>query len=788
MDRHGVNSHEALLVLVEIGMLQSPECSVFQFLRDELDTNLVSNQYRIDGPVFLGKVCIGTVSNGIPGPGIEKSVLIRTFRGRGRGRGIMIVFHWMVKHRSRSKESSLFDIWVIKAMYGDCGALDNTGTFVRSSTWTTIVCECRNLSSKGNNLLSHTKKKVGNGANNLFWVDSWLSDIPLMQLYLRMFALDCNKISTVKEKINASSISSSFRRQPRGSFEEEKFFKLIEDVNSVTLSISNDRWIWSLNSLGKFSIKSTRLYIHDHLLLEVRAPTRWVKEVPIKINIMAWKASLDKLPTRLNLSLRGINLHRVELESKPVLVLDDSCLNQNDMSRALMGKVKVFDSLWNLKLVLANEGSDDIKLKYMSGLWVLIEFQANSTKEKFMANSSVASWFSHLQQATHNVFIDERVIWLDIEVVCGWSPDFVEEEENESEYDDVVSKEGDQEANGGLHNPKSSDGDSDVEEVSHTIYEKSRSQIPNKEGCNGEQECTHSDDPFNIYGLLNKKKDSNNDVSSSYSNLKFPPGFTPPFVTEDKSNNKNGSVDENKNGSVYVQEKLNWGHWNFKRCWGNFNFDHVYSPSVSNSGGILCVWDPRVFRKDNSSVSDYFVMVRGEWIQNGKMILIISIYAPQELSEKKMLWDYLSLVIGNWQGDVIIKGDFNEVRKQKKIYGTVFNVHGADAFSLFILNAGLEKIHLGSCSFTWCHKTASKMSKLDRFLIYEGIVSAYPNIFGITLDRYLSDHHPILMSESKFDYGLTPFRFFHYWFDINGFDEFVKNTWNDAQVTEHNAM
>nr|GEX34590.1 hypothetical protein [Tanacetum cinerariifolium] len=181
-----------------------------------------------------------------------------------------LLFKWI--WRFRSKDSSLW-YKVIKAMYGDCGSLDNIGTFVRSSTWTTIVRECGNLSSKGINLLSHMKKKVGNMVNTLFWVDSWLYDIPLMQLYPRMFALDCNKISTVEEKINASSISCSFRRQPRGSFKEEQFSKFIED---------------------------------DHLLLAVGAPTRWVKEVPIKINIMAWKVSLDKLPSRLNLSLRGI--------------------------------------------------------------------------------------------------------------------------------------------------------------------------------------------------------------------------------------------------------------------------------------------------------------------------------------------------------------------------------------------------------------------------------------------------------------------------------------------------
>ncbi|GJR53061.1 RNA-directed DNA polymerase, eukaryota [Tanacetum coccineum] len=61
--------------------------------------------------------------------------------------------------------------------------------------------------------------------------------------------------------------------------------------NSGLLSVSNDRWICSLDSSGEFSIKSTRLFIDDHLLLAVGAPTRWVSEVPIKINIKAWKGS-----------------------------------------------------------------------------------------------------------------------------------------------------------------------------------------------------------------------------------------------------------------------------------------------------------------------------------------------------------------------------------------------------------------------------------------------------------------------------------------------------------------
>ncbi|GJW59203.1 RNA-directed DNA polymerase, eukaryota, reverse transcriptase zinc-binding domain protein [Tanacetum coccineum] len=157
--------------------------------------------------------------------------------------------------------------------------------------------------------------------------------------------------------------------------------------------------------------------------------------------------------------------------------------------------------------------------------------------------------------------------------------------------------------------------------------------------------------------------------------------------------------------------------WCIQRCWGNFNFDYVYSEAVGQSGGILSVWDPNKFQKLNHTISDYCTLVRGVWVPNGRKLLIISIYAPQELSEKRTLWDYLCFTICNWNGDVVTMGDFNEVRDSSERFGSVFNKHGAKLFNDFIAKAGLTEVPLGGCIFTWCHKTASKMSKLDRFLI-----------------------------------------------------------------------
>nr|GFB79842.1 RNA-directed DNA polymerase, eukaryota [Tanacetum cinerariifolium] len=198
--------------------------------------------------------------------------------------------------------------------------------------------------------------------------------------------------------------------------------------------------------------------------------------------------------------------------------------------------------------------------------------------------------------------------------------------------------------------------------------------------------------------------------------------------------------------------------FDIKRCWGNFVFDYVYG----NSGGILCVWDTNSFKKLNATVSDYFILLRGNWVSNGKLFLIVSVYAPQELTKKKMLWEYLMHVMASWKGDVIIIGDFNE--------------------------AGLKEIPLGGCSFTWCHKSGSKMSKLDRFLVSKSFLSVCPTLSSITLDRFLLDHRPILLRESTYDYGPSLFRFFKYWAEVYGFEKLIVETWSDITACGSNDM
>ncbi|GJT49949.1 hypothetical protein Tco_0976106 [Tanacetum coccineum] len=84
----------------------------------------------------------------------------------------------------------------------------------------------------------------------------------------------------------------------------------------------------------------------------------------------------------------------------PTMVLDDDCVNQEDYSHRLNGKIKDFEALTNLKTVLGNEGFNDVVLRYLGGMWVMLMFKSMEEKEIFKLNVGIGSWFSKIIQTT----------------------------------------------------------------------------------------------------------------------------------------------------------------------------------------------------------------------------------------------------------------------------------------------------------------------------------------------------------------------------------------------------
>nr|GEX39358.1 RNA-directed DNA polymerase, eukaryota [Tanacetum cinerariifolium] len=185
---------------------------------------------------------------------------------------------------------------------------------------------------------------------------------------------------------------------------------------------------------------------------------------------------------------------------------------------------------------------------------------------------------------------------------------------------------------------------------------------------------------------------------------------------------------------------------------------------------------------------DNFIAIYGTWLPCNSKILCIVVYAPQQATYKRCLWDYILTIISRWNGESIVLGDFNEVRTSDERRGSSFNPYGAKYFDRFFVNLGLIDVTLEGFSFTRSHPSALKMSKLDRFLVSEGIFSMFPSIPALCLDRHLSDHRPILLREVHMDFVPIPFRFYHSWFDFVGFDDMIKLSWASLKYSNIDGM
>nr|GEX12968.1 RNA-directed DNA polymerase, eukaryota [Tanacetum cinerariifolium] len=431
-----------------------------------------------------------------------------------------------------------------------------------------------------------------------------------------------------------------------------------------------------------------------------------------------------------------VGIHGPSIFSASVLVLDDSCVAEPDLSNQVMGNVKDVSSISNLRTLIMDEGFSVVNLVYLGGLWMMIECDNVETKANMLQHTGVKSWFHVLQNAVNEFVSDERIVWVDIKGIPlnAWSRETftrIGKKWGEAlDIEDNFCEEG--------HND---DRSSDVEEVSETKFRHNSSISINHID---ELEKQQFEDPFNIYRLLRKQPgDESHEVSSS---LSHPPGFTPDV-----------SVIQNENGqsakeiSVVVNAKV---MNNSQDVYKEASCDNVdlnvvkkEGKAVGNSGGILCVWEATLFKKDYDTISDNFFAIYGTWLPSNSKVLFVAIYAPQQVSRKQLLWDYVSTLIDR-----------------------------------------LVDVKMEGYTFTWSHPSWSKMNKLDRFLFSKGIFLIFPSITAVCLDRHLLNHHPIILYEVQADFGPIPVWFYHSWISLEGFDAMVEQTWRSFSHNNANKM
>nr|GEW89872.1 hypothetical protein [Tanacetum cinerariifolium] len=414
----------------------------------------------------------------------------------------------------------------------------------------------------------------------------------------------------------------------------------------------------------------------------------------------------------------------------PSLVLDDTCFSDRDFNLSFMGKVKDITALPNLYVILEEEGFQIFKISYLGGMWVFSELESSTASQKFIKHAEVGSWFSSLQPASNSFVSDERIVWISIEglPLKVWS--FNTFVKVASKWGELVEWKNIEDNNFSRRRIEIPQGFTPKETSVNEVHEK-------------EMEAPSEEVKQNSYNSV-----KNNSLNASYYSQRF---------------KACGSIIDLMDELVMVGQTI------------GYNMDRL--GHKTKKGWI-------------KELSSFFsAALFGSSNQQHQLLPgSTNIFTGSKLTKKRMLWDYLLSLINRWDGECVIMGDFNEVRLEHERYGSVFNVQSAVEFNNFISLASLIDLPLDGYAYTWVHKSATKLSKLEWFLISKGLIASFPHLSAMYLDKHLSDHRPILTREMNIDYGPTPFRFFHSWFQIDGFDKLVEDTWMHMDITDSNGM
>ncbi|GJT38775.1 hypothetical protein Tco_0938640 [Tanacetum coccineum] len=119
-----------------------------------------------------------------------------------------------------------------------------------------------------------------------------------------------------------------------------------------------------------------------------------------------------------------------------------------------------------------------------------------------------------------------------------------------------------------------------------------------------------------------------------------------------------------------------------KSMLGDYNFDFTCSMARGTSGGLVSMWDPNSFIKDDIWCDDAFIIMN-------------------------RLCDFIHQHTGKY----IIFGYMNVVHNENERSVYLFSKQDADNFNSFIDNSGLIHLPLGGHLFTWMNEAGTKLKE-----------------------------------------------------------------------------
>nr|GEV35355.1 hypothetical protein [Tanacetum cinerariifolium] len=649
------------------------------------------------------------------------------------------------------------------------------------SNWkdkTLSIMAVNKLKVKGVDLMGFCKIVIGNGSTTRFWHDIWYGDICFKETFKRLFNLELQKNANVASKSQASNVASSFRRPPRSRIENLQFIELGQILSSISLSSYAKKNFGShvnvyvvpyleVQELDSFLLEeaSERLDFYDivshtyfWLSNMCRSFNLQDQAAQLEITLISWspKVTLRRYlwgssqSTSLSISRSGNKDNTTKIILLVVSLIGTVVAGgfacRCTYKRNICGKKQSAEKArrrgevfnWQNSTYVKMECEDlDSFVNYEVVFLAIVYDDASTSSHNVSSEPSIDE--SNLTMEQKKLEDEERV--LDLEAIhaalrqdLAVKMRMVYTGADGREYLrlSMIATEPrliDMAELGKLNNcmERGCSGYSSTRTCTITTTTSSTWQdyIHEIDILEEEVQGLHRD-IRSLHGLVESSTTAQVRVLtwivSSITQLLESSGRPFQDFTFDDSYQRHtkrctddvgtstpaGSASTSRpfihtpiSFCLFLLKKMvSLDVFVVKNLWGHMLFDFTTSSARGRSGGT--------------------------WMANNVDLLFIYVYFPQELSLKKVLWDYMLETLNRWHGEVIIMGDFNE-----------------------------------GYSFTWSDKHASKMSKLDR---------------------------PIFLKETHVDYAPTLFRLYHSWFMEDDFHSVIEDSWNNDGIFASNFM
>ncbi|GKE32220.1 RNA-directed DNA polymerase, eukaryota, partial [Tanacetum coccineum] len=195
---------------------------------------------------------------------------------------------------------------------------------------------------------------------------------------------------------------------------------------------------WKLSKQGKRFAFILFLNVKDEHRLDYKLQSVWVGSFHLFISRARFlrempKRSLGKTNTkllgrRINIAtvckqsqgssyanmVKGCNVDKQNDDQQGKIVLEVGEYQSVEHSyRIVLGEVNNVTVIPQLIRMCYDEGFDDVKINYIGGMWVWIEFMLSATCISFKKHQGIGAHFKQIIVPSNNFVVKERAIWIE---------------------------------------------------------------------------------------------------------------------------------------------------------------------------------------------------------------------------------------------------------------------------------------------------------------------------------------------------------------------------------------